>query len=269
MFLLAQELLTSREDGSWDTLKVISYLLVMASGGLGVWYKQRVDRKQREEEFNKAQEELGKIHLSALAAKEQEILGEYKKSEHQSMTSHYESLRKQQNDTFTYLSETLKTYVLQISALQQQITDLRAEVYAVKEKLEYYEENPAASHARDILKEVLNQAISEVTWLFDPSSNHWYLSKSYCEKFHVIYRDFWQPVNIYGMYDQTDVLQYTANDMAVLASGTSQEFIERVRVRITDPKGTEFILCNIRKTPITVGGNMYVFGQLSEIEESP
>lgn len=147
--------------------------------------------------------------------------------------------------------------------LQKQVNNLQDEVHQLREKLEYYEENPAATAAREIMKAVFN-ANPNPMWIHDIPNNKWYLNNSYCTRFYVNRTNFWTPVNIFGRYESQDALQYIKNDLDVIEVGAPIEFAERVRTRIMDPNCDSFVDGRFRKTPLSVNGVPYVVGEMLE-----
>ena len=145
--------------------------------------------------------------------------------------------------------------------LQKQIIELQNEVHLLREKLEYYEENPGVQHARELLEAVFCSN-DEVSWIHDLSNNKWYLSDAYCRELSVIRSSFWTPVNIFGRFPVDDALRYAQNDYKVVETNTTIEFTEKVRKRVMDPNCDLFLEGVFRKTPVVINSKPYVIGKL-------
>lgn len=149
--------------------------------------------------------------------------------------------------------------------LNKQVTSLQNEVHLLREKLEFYEENPATQQSRQLLESIFSSPALGPAWIHDLGNNRWYLNDQYCNQFNVIRKGgFWTPVNILGRYKADDALSYVKNDMEVIETNATIEFTETAKRRIMDPNCSETFTAKYRKHPIRLGDDLFVFGQLLE-----
>jgi len=261
-YLLAQSepLLTSKPDGSYDWTNLIGYVITAALGGLGFWYKARLDsEKAKQEAENTLRQELEKARLQREA--------DIKNAEQANITAYYNELKEQQKATFQALVEQQKVLMAQNTAFHAEIGELRDKVKHLEDRLAYYEGNPALAQARELLECLMENCLVYPTWIHDLGANKWYLSDAYCKTFSVERPHFWTPIDILSFYDPQDTTTYLQHDLAVVQSGSPQTFVERVRKRIMDPECTEYLKIKIRKAPCTINGNRYVSGTVLEFLE--
>lgn len=177
------------------------------------------------------------------------------------MKSRATSADKQRDQFYQTILEDSKLLRSECLDLRKMIGELQNEVQVLRNKLIFYEENHLASEARQMLSFVMNED-DRPAWIHAVGENKWYLNDAYCREFNVIRRSFWTPVNIFARYDDEDSLRYTHNDIQVIEAGTTLEFFERVRTRITDPDCQDLAYGVFRKSPLIIGENKYVVGHL-------
>lgn len=150
--------------------------------------------------------------------------------------------------------------------LQKQVIELKAQVEILEEELEFYRQNILPTDTRVILAFVMNTQTHPM-WIHHVGENKWYLNDEYCRQFNVIRRDFWTPVNLFAHYDSADILDYTRNDIRVIDANASCQFVESARTRIMDPNCTDVKFGLFRKSPLQIGDNSFILGELlSDLE---
>lgn len=253
------------DGGGWDWGNVLIFLVASLGPAIGVWYKGHLDQKKAKQEADDKLQEARAEQETKIKEIEANLRAEMQKSENQVVQNYYAELRSQQLETFKTLSLQVDTLIQENTKLQAQVSELQKEVHELRQQVEYYEENPAATFAREILKAFMDNAIQTPAWIHDVRNNKWYLNDAYCETFNVNRKHFWDPVNILGLYNLEDAQKYMQHDMQVIDTNTSIDFTERVREDIMNPKCTKFITAKFRKVPYIHDETPYVFGKLLEV----
>lgn len=151
-------------------------------------------------------------------------------------------------------------------SLQVELTKVHNEVYILRNKLEFYEENRLASDAREILVQVINSN-ENPKWIHSLGTNQWYLNDAYCKTFGVTRSNFWLPVNVLARFNEEDTVRYLQNDLSTVAANTSLCFEEKARKQIMNPKCTEYYILTVKKTPFKINDYSYIIGEVVEIKD--
>lgn len=244
----------------WFYIRLVFYIGSVISGlavsGVGAWWAWKTKR-----DADKA-----KLEAEAHAREEERIKDFYERREAQQDTFHRDVLERLK------FAETQKTEMMaqhteaakMIGDLQTKIISLEKEIHELRQELEYYKSNAALMVPREILEEVFDKGLITPSWLHAVGQSKWYLNETYCEEFSIESRSFWRPINIFGRFSATDATRYVENDLQVIRTNVPTEFTERVRRRIMDPDCNEFVLARIRKVPIVIQDQPYIFGKILE-----
>ena len=257
-----QESPLDNPPNSSDDIEVIWFILKVAAWVIGgivtvvipaistvfAWWVKRDAQKQKQQADRDRE-----AHERLVAEQESK-----RKIELQS----YERRAEQQESFYSKLMEELATLRNENRDLRRSLDTIKIQMTDLKNKISYYENNPMTQDAQKILERLFDEGMLYPAWLRDVDNDKWYLNSSYCKKFHVIRKEFWKGINIYGQYDGDDALEYAQNDLNVLQNNTAVEFIENIRVRVLDPNCEEKITAKFRKTPMRIGDRNFIFGQM-------
>lgn len=243
--------LSGDDSDNWQIAYwVIGILVTVGSPLISAWWAAR---RKRAEEAAEVQRTLAEERAKLEA------------SERERIAQHYARESEQQVKFYDTLMQEVQALRSENVELKNEIRACKAEVKKLEERLEYYERNPANAYARQLFAAVMD-AFDRPVWLHDLANNNWYLNWAYCQQFGVTSRkDFWEPINLFGLYHTEDIAGYAENDMRVVKTNTSLEFTERVRKHIMNPECEDYINGRFRKSPVVIGEQPFVMGELLEV----
>lgn len=240
-------------DNSWISIAIASVGFIGA--GISAWltYKASVRQKELDKESTDLQEKAARLE------KTKEIELEKARLQYEAR----ESDLKRQSEFFEKILTDYESLRKSHLELESTVRKLKDELEKVEQSLEFYRGNSAVVESYSLLDKMTN-LLPMPAWIHDVSNNKWYLNDSYCQKFNVSRKHFWDGVNILSRYDQDDVLRYQQNNILVVQEGRTQEVYERARCYIMDPKCPNFIYGRFSKSPIEINNKTFILGYMIE-----
>jgi PAS domain-containing protein len=143
---------------------------------------------------------------------------------------------------------------------------LSSKIEQLEKELSFFRANVLAVQSKEMLKSIM-EARSNPCYIFDIGTNYWYLNDAFCKRFKIERRDFWSPINLIATYTDIEKTAKLLEYIEVINIGTPVTKEILYPSNLLYPKTSTLIRAVVKRTPIKIKENSYIFEEVLEILE--